>query len=64
MFLVVAISFLAYYNKGLTTIALAPLLAERSVDIIFFAGLSAFDIFAIFLALAAFVKSAQIFFHT
>jgi proton-translocating NADH-quinone oxidoreductase chain L len=65
MFLIVAISHLAYFAKGSVNILTAPELAGDAAKEIFFAGgFSGADVIAFSLLLAAFVKSAQIFFHT
>jgi NADH:ubiquinone oxidoreductase subunit 5 (subunit L)/multisubunit Na+/H+ antiporter MnhA subunit len=65
MFLIVAISFITYYSRGSSDISTSVyLFTQRAVDSLFFYHLTSLDVVAFFLALAAFVKSAQIFFHT
>lgn len=66
MFIILATAVLTYYSKGSTTISTLALYlndSEAGSDLI--AGhLSALDLAAISLVIAAFVKSAQLFFHT
>jgi proton-translocating NADH-quinone oxidoreductase chain L len=65
MALIVALSFLAYFAKGSVNILVAPeLAAEAAMRARFPCGFTGVDVIAFALLLAAFVKSAQIFFHT
>lgn len=65
MFLLLAIAIISYFSKGSTNIIVAPALAvEAANSSTFLAGFTALDVIGVSLALAAFVKSAQIFFHT
>jgi len=63
-FLILAISLVALFNKGSTNIALIPLLISSAQESSIFWGLTSLDLLAISILLAAFVKSAQLFFHT
>lgn len=66
MFLIIAISFLAYYSGGATSITggATEVIIELAEKGKFALGFSALDVIALSLILAAFVKSAQLFFHT
>jgi proton-translocating NADH-quinone oxidoreductase chain L len=63
-FLILAISLVAHFNKGSTNIALVPLLTGSALQSKIFFDLTTFDLLAVAILLAAFVKSAQLFFHT
>ena len=65
MFLVFAIAVITTFSAGRTGIGELPVtFAIEAAKIEAYGGLSALDLAALALALAAFVKSAQIFFHT
>jgi NADH-quinone oxidoreductase subunit L len=65
MFLIFAIAVITAFSAGRTTISELPItFAAEASAIEVYAGLSALDLAALALVLAAFVKSAQIFFHT
>jgi len=65
MALIVGISFLAYFAKGsVNVVSAADLICEDAMSVEFAGGFTVMDVIAFSFLLAAFVKSAQIFFHT
>jgi NADH-quinone oxidoreductase subunit L len=64
MFLILAIAAMAHFSKGATNFSAVRAVVDAAKSADFAFGASALDLMAVSLVLAAFVKSAQIFFHT
>lgn len=65
MFLVLATAFIIYFTKGSSIISILPYSVVDAASVVdFLGGYTSLDVIAVLIVLAAFVKSAQLFFHT